>query len=333
VKRRAAVAGAVLLAVMVFAAVLGNSWWSRMNQPVTEEPHPKRFEIAAGATLKGVAVRLEAEGIVRSARAVEWTGRARGLEHEIRAGRYVVSSSESPGEILDRFVRGETEPIRVKFVEGIWLTEVAPLIADSLDLNVDEVLARANDRSFLAGYGIDADNAEGYLFPDTYEFEGGERIDAALARLIDAGREVRARFSGARDSLDLSWHELLTLASIIESETGVADERFKVSAVYHQRLRRGMLLQADPTLIYGLGLRGHELTRANLNTDGPYNTYLRKGLPPGPIGNPGLAAIEAAVRPDPECTALYFVAKPGGGHTFSDTYEQHLVAVRAWRNR
>ena len=311
----------------------GWAWWARSTRPVSDAPHPRRFEIPAGASLKSVAARLKADGVVRSARAVEWVGRSKGFADEIRAGRYVVSPSETPAEILGRFVRGETDPITVTFVEGIWLPEVATLIADSLGLDRAEVIARASDSEFLTQYGIGAATAEGYLLPETYDFEGGESVEAALARLLEAGREVRRRWDGAPDSLGLSWHELLTLASIIESETGVADERFKVSAVYHRRLRRGMLLQADPTLIYGLGIRGHELTRRDLNTDGPYNTYIRSGLPPGPIGNPGLAAIEAAIQPDPDCRALYFVAKPGGGHTFSDTYEQHLVAVRAWRNR
>ena len=317
------------LGLAVGAAV----WWSGARAPLTSAPHPKLIEIPEGASLKWVAAILEGEGVVGSRHVFEWAGRLAQVEDEIRAGRYVVSSSMSVDDILERLVSGEIEPIRIKFVEGIWMSEVIGLLADSLGLDADALDARARDPEFLAHYDIEAPTAEGYLFPDTYLFEGSEDVDGALARLLEAGRAYRGRWQGRADVLSMPWHDILTIASIVEAETGVADEREKVSSVYHRRLRKDMLLQADPTLIYGLGIRGHVLTRTNLNTDGPFNTYKRKGLPPYPIGNPGASAIDAALSPDFERTALYFVAKPGGGHTFSDTYEQHLVAVKRWRNR
>jgi UPF0755 protein len=281
-----------------------------------------------------VATALSDSGVIRNRAAIVLYSRLRGFSHRIQAGRYRVSARQSAGEIVAMMCRGETVPIRIAFPEGIWLVEIAGALAESLSVDSAAVMAAAADPEILRDHGIPAGTAEGYLFPATYDFEGGEGSAPIVTRLLAEGED---RWSVANqdraDSLGLSRHEVLALASIIEAETARGDERAKVSAVYHRRLRRGMLLQADPTVVYANGIRGRPPTYADLESNSPYNTYRRVGLPPGPIGNPGQAAIEAALHPDPSCTALYFVAQPDGSHIFSNTFEEHVAARRRSRGR
>lgn len=179
---------------------------------------------------------------------------------------------------------------------------------------------------------IPADGAEGYLFPATYEFNETETARSALVKLIAEGNRRWDEAAAERaDALGLSRHDVLTLASIIEAETGRPEERALVSAVYHRRLRRPMLLQADPTIVYGMGERGRKLLLKDLEADSPYNTYRRMGLPPTPIGNPGQAAIDAALYPDTTTSALYFVARKDGTHIFSNSFQEHREAIRESR--
>ncbi len=320
------------LLLIVLTAAVGGLVARRALSPAAPEGTPVWFHVTSGETLRDVARELKSRGVIRSADAFVWFGRLAGVSHRIQAGRYLLSPADSAPALLGRFVRGETAPYRVTVREGIWLTELAALLADSLPVDSAAVIAAAGDGRLLDRYGIEAENGEGYLFPATYEFSGREDAHEALAKLMESARDIRDDGRrGAADSLGLGWHDVLTLASIIEAETARDDERNKVSAVYHRRLRRGMKLQADPTIVYAFGARGRSLTYADLELDSPYNTYRHRGLPPGPIGNPGLAAIDAALHPDSACTALYFFATDGGTHVFSETFQEHTAGLRKRR--
>jgi len=281
--------------------------------------------IPSGSSLSSVARDLESRGLIRSARAMSILGRIQGAGHRLQAGRYRIAASRSTVGILDDLVAGRTAPVRVTFPEGIWLSEVASLVADSLDVTVDAFLDAATDGTLLDGLGVDATSAEGYLFPSTYDFEGTESAAEVVRRMVT---ESLVRWTPVRReqaaAIGMTHHEVLTMASIIEAETGRADERRKVSAVYHRRLRRKWPLQADPTVVYAIGTRGRPPSLRDLKLEDPYNTYVARGLPPGPIGNPGQAAIDAALDPDPTCTAMFFIARADGSHDFSDTFSEHL---------
>jgi len=297
--------------------------------PVDPAGDPRWFRVEAGQSLSAVSRELGNLGIIRESLAFSFLGRLRGQEGQVKPGRYRLSPSQSCEEILEQLVAGATHPIRIVFPEGIWLADIARVVADSLGLSADAVIEAASDREILGRNEVSAATAEGYLFPATYEFTGQESAKDVIDMLLSHGR-IRWTESRAARAESLGWgrHETLTMASIIEAETAIADERPLVSAVYHRRLARGMLLQADPTVSYGLGLRGRGPTFSELKNASPYNTYVHAGLPPGPIGNPGEAAIDAALWPDPTCTALYFVASDDGTHRFTRTFADHLAARR-----
>ncbi len=288
--------------------------------------------VPAGSSSGRIARLLADDGLVRDARAFQAWARLTGRAQSLRAGRYRLSPSYSTPRVIEMLAGGETFPVRVVIPEGLWLTEIAQVIADSLDVTADEVVAAAADRHRLSRFGIPATDPEGYLHPDTYDFEGSESAGDVVERLLEASEQRWTPERAARaDSLGLSRHEVLTLASIVEAETRVPSERPLVSAVYHRRLKRGMMLQADPTLLYGRRVRGRGPSREELTDPGPYNTYTSYGLPPGPIGNPGDAAVDAALWPDPDSRALFFVASTDGTHIFTETFDEHVAARRRLR--
>jgi UPF0755 protein len=312
--------------VVLFGGALAGFAYEHLR-PARPGAGSRWFTIEPGKSLHEIARALESDGIIRDARVFTWVGRLKGDAGKIKAGRYRLSPGRSGGALLGQLVRGETTSIRIGVPEGLRLDEIAALVADSLGVDPTALVALARERPFLDAFGIRAESAEGYLLPATYEFDGAEDASQVLAGLLAEGRRLREGPLGVRASaLGMSWHEVLTLASIIEAETARADERAKVSAVYRRRLESGMKLQADPTVLYALGVRGRSPTYAELETDSPFNTYRHAGLPPGPIGNPGLASIEAALYPDTTTTALFFVAQSDGSHAFSDTFEEHRAA-------
>lgn len=209
------------------------------------------------------------------------------------------------------------------------LVEVADLAEAQLHVPYDSLLAAARNPSLLAEMGLrDDQTLEGYLFPTTYVLPVGITADGLVRILVkEFQTQWEPRWQGRLDTLRMTRHQIVTLASIIEAEVRYGPDREYVSAVYHNRLRRGMPLQADPTVIYAYGRRLHRVWEKNLRIRSLYNTYLHPGLPPGPIGEPGAASIEAALYPK-AVHYLYFVAQPDGKHIFSDTYAEHLSAIR-----
>ena len=327
--RRLVIACLVLLTA---AAVVGSYFFyhALLDHRAAQAGPIKEVVIPPGAGLKKTAQILAKEGVVDHA-ALFWlaawlTGKRGGL----KAGEYGLSAAMSLRDILGAIHAGRVLEHKVVIPEGFALAQIVERLAGLKLLKAEEALALARDRQFLDGLGIKADSLEGYLFPDTYYFARGlgtRKVITALARRFLVEWEHLAPAAAA---LGLSRHQAVTLASIIEREAKLEAERPLISSVYHNRLKKGMPLQADPTVIYGLPRFEGNLTRDHLGQDTPYNTYLKKGLPPGPICSPGRASLKAALHPAPE-DYLYFVAKGDGSHQFSRTYPDHSRAVRRFQ--
>ena len=314
-------------ALLITAALIA---WRELNTPLPVTEPGIIFEVPAGAPLVTVTRSLAERELLPSPRLLYWYARLRGDATRIRAGEYEVSPGVTTIGLLDKFIAGEVYLHRFAIVEGWRFSELTNALAAHPAIESDTLA----DTDVMAALGRPGVHPEGQFLPDTYSFPKGT---AALELLAWAHGDLRARLEEAwsRRGPEValaSAYEALILASIIEKETALASERPLISGVFHRRLQRGMRLQADPTVIYGLGddFDG-DLTREDLNRDTPYNSYTRNGLPPTPIALPGGAAIDAAVAPAPGET-LYFVAtgESDGSHYFSTTLEEHENAVRRY---
>jgi UPF0755 protein len=323
-----------LLAAGLVAATLaaGLAYYAAGNwyrAPLAHVTTPQIFEIAPGVPLAAVAQTLAARGILEHPRLWTWFARRDGLAARIRAGEYAIAPGTSPAALLDQLVEGRVVLHPVTLVEG-W-TFAAALAAIQANPVVRKTLAPEPSAALMTRLGSPGVAFEGQLFPDTYLVPRGatdlEVLKLAHARLKD---RLATAWLGRRPDLPLSSpYEALILASIIEKETGAPEERSRIAGVFVNRLRRGMRLQTDPTVIYGMGAAYEgTIRRRDLTTDTPYNTYTREGLPPTPIALPGAAALEAAVQPL-DTDELYFVAsgRGDGRHDFSRTLEEHNAAV------
>lgn len=292
---------------------------------------PMVLVVEPGRTLEGVARELETHAVIDDALRFRWFARLRAAAGAIRAGEYRFAPAVSPAQVLERLVAGEVVVHRLLILEGSTVRDLLDLVARAPSLT--RVLDGATPADLFTRLGLGEGHSEGWFFPDTYHYVRGD-TDADL--LLRAHRRMRAVLAEAwtgREA-DLPYRDerdALVVASIIEKETGLPEHRARIGGVLVRRLTRGMPLQTDPTVIYGLGAAfDGDLKRAHLERDGPYNTYTRRGLPPTPIALPGRAAIEAALHPA-EGTALYFVASGDGATWFSDTLREHNEAVRRFQ--
>ena len=291
-----------------------------------EQSATTRITIPRGAGLAAVAESLYANDVVASPGIFRFYARLSGKERQIPAGTYDIPTGAPVRDVLAVLVRGRPVDRQLVMPEGLMLTEVAVAVERQLGVSADDVLAAARDSTLIAYLGVPAETLEGYLFPDTYRVPIDVDARGLVRRMIEEFDDRWTPAWDARaDSLGLSRHEVVTLASIIEGEVRHDPDRRFVSSVYHNRLRRGMRLQADPTVIYALGRR-RRLFERDYQTPSPYNTYLIDGLPPGPIGQPSEESLEAALYPA-ATDLLYFVARPDGHHVFSRTHAEHMRAV------
>jgi len=278
--------------------------------------------------------RLAQAGVIRHPSLARAYVRFQGWDRDLKAGEYRFSRPASILEVLDRLRRGDVLLHVVTVPEGLTIDEVARKVAEARLGAADALLAAFRDASHLSAVDPGASDLEGYLFPDTYSFPRGAEASTIARAMVKRFSEVTgASYSEKAKAVGLTPRQAVTLASLIESETGVPAERPVVSRVFHNRLSRGMLLQCDPTVLYALRKSGREVPRllqADLKVPSPWNTYVTPGLPPGPICSPGEASLLAAVSPA-SGDEIYFVAAPGGGHRFSKDLASHEKAVRAWR--
>jgi len=324
-------------ALMVIAGlIIAYAAWSLRTWAVHPQPAPVAevvVTIPPGSSFRAVATRLAAAGVVDHPRWLEWLARWRGVADRVRAGEYDLGGSRSPTALLDLLVAGRVKQYPFTVPEGLTCAEIAARFAAAGFGTAADFHAACVDPTLLARVGLEQGDLEGYLFPETYQWHRGMTARALVERMVAAMEAVWTpeRLQAAQD-FGLTRHQALTLASIIEKETGDTAERVMISGVFHNRLRRGMRLQSDPTVIYGLTTFDGNLTRAHLESDTAYNTYTRTGLPPGPIANPGLASIDAALHPA-ATEALYFVSRNDGSHQFSATVEEHNRAVDRYQRR
>ncbi len=295
--------------------------------------YPMAFSVERGSTLKLASRDLEAAGVLEHPWAFVLIARLRGLAGEVKAGSYALNGPVTPMALMRKITEGETVLGKITVVEGWRFADMRRAVDAHPDLRHDSAVL--SDAELLRAVGAGESQPEGLFFPDTYFFDTGSS-DLAL---------FRRAYLAMRKQLDRQWparaeglpyrnpYEALTMASIIEKETGVPEERPLIASVFINRLRIGMRLQTDPTVIYGLGERyDGNLRKDDLLSDTPYNTYTRVGLPPTPIALPGAAALVAALNPE-RSRALYFVAKGNGRHEFSDNLEAHNRAVSRYQKR
>jgi UPF0755 protein len=295
---------------------------------------PLDFELASGSRLDGNLAKLAQQGAFATPRQrwylLAWA-RTAGRDHHIRAGEYLIEPGITPLGLLALWQSGKTVQHELRFIEG-WRFEQA-LAAVRANPELAHTLNEADDAKLMQALGLNAAHPEGRFFPDTYRFSRGTPDTVVLKNAYaELDKVLQAEWAQRAQNLPVATaDEALVLASIVEKETGNAAERAQIAGVFSRRLRLGMKLQTDPTVIYGLGHAfDGDLRSADLVRDTPYNTYTRSGLPPTPICLPGRESIHAALHPD-DGDALYFVAKGDGTHQFSATLEQHNEAVRRYQ--
>jgi len=318
------------LVVVGLLAAGGYAAWY-MATPVAVGKLPAEFEIPPGTGFRGVAQRIEASGIAIGRLEFELLARALGRGQDAKAGSYEITAAPTPLELLDKLTRGDVMQAEIRFIEGRTIRQLRSALDAEPFMRHDT--RGLSDAQLLQKLGATHAHAEGLFFPDTYLFAKGTSDLHVLQRAYQAMQRHLAREWEAREASVpyKSAYEALIMASIVEKETGRAAEREMIAGTLVNRLRTGMLLQADPTVIYGLGEAfDGNLRKIHLLTDGPYNSYTRAGLPPTPIAAPGLASLRAALRPA-KTNALYYVARGDGSSEFSRTLEEHNRAVRKYQ--
>jgi UPF0755 protein len=295
---------------------------------------PVIVKVPKGSTLSQVATILEEQGVISSGLVFKLVALIRGEQRRIQAGEYELKTGSDAGEVLDLLISGKTLMFSFTVPEGYNTFQTADLFVRAGIMPREEFLSLTVDKKFIRSLGIKADSLEGYLFPDTYFLRPSEKHDgkALIRRMVRRFQEVYDKdVRASADRLGWDVNKVVTLASLVEKEARES-ERGKVSAVFHNRLNRNMRLQCDPTVIYGIKPMGSKITYADLRRKHPYNTYVVKGLPPGPIASPGKSSLIAAVKPDP-VNYLYFVATNQGNHDFSTTLREHNNKVNKYQRR
>ncbi|ODU26714.1 MAG: aminodeoxychorismate lyase [Thiobacillus sp. SCN 62-729] len=307
----------------------GLAWYG--NRPLQIEPLPKTLNVVPGTNLRSLSAMLEREGVVGNAQVFWLLGRILGKAGTLKVGVYTLDRPLTPLELYAMIQRGEVSQAMVQFIEGWNWREVRAALAAQPMLKNES--ASMSDTEILQAIGAGEDHIEGLLFPDTYFYAPHTSDLSVLRRAYRRQHEkLMAAWEARAPGLPYrTRYEALIMASIVEKETGVAFERPRIAGVFLNRLRLGMRLQTDPTVIYGLGERfDGNLRKVDLQHDTPYNTYTRAGLPPTPIAMPSEAAIQAALNPA-KTDALYFVARGDGTHVFSSTLDAHNRAVNRYQ--
>jgi UPF0755 protein len=298
--------------------------------PVSSVVEWKEVEIPVGSSYTAGINRLKESGIIENSLPFLFLGKVSGSDKHLKPGFYQLSGSMSPLQIFNSLIEGRIIQYSVTIPEGVTLEVIKNKLEDKGLIN-DEFWHLAYDRDFLSSLDIDAPSLEGYIYPDTYSFSKGTEIRVIFRIMVQRMREeLDDQLLARAAELGMTENQLLTLASIIEKEAIYNIERPVISAVYHNRLKKNMKLQADPTVRYGVKKKWKRIRYSDLRKETPYNTYVIKGLPPGPIASPGIKSIKAALYPA-DADYLFFVSKNNGTHYFSRTGEEHVKAVALYQ--
>ncbi|MCH2172169.1 endolytic transglycosylase MltG [Myxococcota bacterium] len=329
--RRALWIGTALTALVCGVAVVSTIRHSL--SPANPDAESVVFQVERGQTLGTIANNLERAGLIRDERALIWIAEFQGVANSLRAGEYRLSPADTPQEILGRITAGAVETHLLVVPEGFTARQIAERLEEIGLADSKEFQQVVRDRDLVTSLELEGDGLEGYLFPETYRIPRGlpaEEVASVLTREFKRNWRLIESRAAKRG---MSMREVVTLASIVEKETSDPDERPLIASVFHNRLARGMRLETDPTVIYGIPNFDGNLRRKDLeNRENPYNTYRIPGLPPGPIASPGAEALMAVVEPA-QSDYLYFVSRNDGTHKFSRTYAEHRVAVNEFQRR
>lgn len=320
--------------LLIFAMIAGLSFaYIRFSQPFSQvDTTEQLFMVHPGRSVTSIARQLEENGLIRSASQFSLYARLSGQAGRIKVGEYALNPTMLPTEVLATLTSGKSVAHAVTFQEGLNMFEMALLIEEKGLATSAEFLAVARDQQFIKQLlGQSLPSLEGYLFPETYNFTKLMGARDIAKTMVEHFLSTMYEIENQSNKVSMPRHELVTLASIIEKETGVPEERGLVSSVFHNRLKKNMLLQTDPTVMYGVldqtGKILENIKRSDLLTPTRYNTYTKKGLPFGPISNPGRESLIAALNPE-ESDYLFFVSRNDGTHIFSENYGDHNKAVR-----
>lgn len=329
---------ALLLLILLAGASAGVAWmWlQRELSPITETEDAARdvaYTVESGDSFWRVAAELERDGVIRNARVARWYAQSEDMASKLKIGEYRLSTAWSTPEIFEALTEGRVETHAVVIPEGLRATEIAARLAEAGLADADRFLTLVFDPEAPARFGVEGPTLEGYLFPDTYRFARGLPEEQIIGAMVDEFLGVRNEIVAANPDFALSMREHATLASIVEKETGAAHERPLIAAVFLNRMKRGMKLQTDPTVIYGIEDFDGNLKRIHLEDEtNPYNTYAIRGLPPGPIASAGRDALRAVAEPA-ETPYLFFVSKNDGTHIFAKTNAEHERNVDEYQRR
>jgi UPF0755 protein len=331
--RRASFGRAGVFGIVAVLLIVGLTW-SIIGIPANLTSGSEvRVFVRRGASFREAADSLAARGVITSSRLFGLYARARGQDRSLRFGTYVLRDAMSWEQLLAAFRLGQGIVHSVTIPEGWTIAEIASVLADALDLPADSVLAAVRDTTMLHRLNVPTPTLEGYLFPDTYTFPDRFTARQAVKMMVDRfEKEWKPAYDSILPTMKLNRHDIVTLASIVEKEVRRREEGPVVAAVYLNRLRLRMPLQADPTIDYALGRKPGRVLFKDLRVESPYNTYRNAGLPPGPIGAPGASSISAALHPA-KVPYRYFVAAPDGHHEFRRSYEEHLEAIKLVRSK
>lgn len=319
-----------LVSAALLVVVLASMLWFLFFAPVGDGSNVCLVNCAKGAPLQRVAADMETRRIIRSARAFVFLARIKMADSRIQAGTYQVRDSMTLSEILRKMVAGEIYELRFAVPEGYSIYQLAELLESRKIFRKAEFMAACTDKGLLKEFGIPAGSVEGYLYPATYNITPSMKPEDCVRMMISLFEQASGdRVSSLFRKRGKERHEMVVLASLVEKEAMDPTERPLIASVFHNRLKKGMRLQSDPTAVYGVRAFAGNVTRRDILRKTPYNTYLINGLPPGPIGNPGPDALKAALSPA-TTTYLYFVAKKDGTHHFSETLDQHNKAVNKY---
>jgi len=318
--------GLLLLAALFLFAALGHFFIT----PAEKGGKSQLVIVKEGLSLKEVARELERKEIITNKALFELWAEVLGYSRKIKAGEYELGAHMPPRMILEKLIKGEVITYPVTVPEGFTAEQIAELLDEGGLINNEKFLSLINDAALLRQHGISAPSLEGYLYPETYHFARGISGRTIIDAMVGRFWEVVSPLKESMDGAGMNLQDVITLASIVEKETGLAEERPTIASVFLNRLKKGMRLESDPTVIYGIKDFDGNLTRKDLNKATPYNTYVIRGLPPGPIANPGLEAIRAVLHPA-KTDYLYFVSKNDGSHHFSKTLSEHNKAVQIYQ--
>jgi len=318
--------------LLVIIWIILGLFYFQASRPVSDNNQLQTFEIKHGMTLNKVSKELSHQGLIRSSSAFQAIALLQEKQKLIMVGEYNISPSMLPMEILQRITSGKTILHPVTIPEGYRIIEIGDILEKNGLADKEMFIKQTKNIELLKG--IAKISLEGYLFPETYHFGKFTNEKSIVKIMVDTFQEraLNKKFLNRASEMGFSYHEIITLASLIEKETGKDSERKQISSVFHNRLKKNMLLQTDPTVIYAIENFDGNIKKRHLKIDSPYNTYRYKGLPPGPISSPGLKSIIAALYPA-NTSNLYFVSRRDGSHQFSSTLNEHNQAVEKYQLR